>query len=253
VLFEHGHRLAAMTVGVLQTVLAVLLWRRGGTLPRLGVLGLALVCAQGALGGLTVAFKLPTPVSTAHLMTAMAYFALTIYVAWRTRPADGPAPAPVSPRLRAWLGLAALAIYCQIALGALMRHTGGAIASLDLPLHHGQLWPAEGGLALKLHMLHRLVGVVVGVIAVAVAIAAHRRLAHRATLRLVAILAPVAVLAQIALGVLVIYSFRAVGFVVAHVGVAAGLWAIFVVLWLTTRAAAQESTAPAMPNEAVRV
>jgi heme A synthase len=210
------------------------------------------VCAQGALGGLTVAFKLPTPVSTAHLMTAMAYFALTLYVAWRTRPDDGPAPAQVSPRLRAWLGVAAVAVYAQIALGALMRHTGGAIASLDLPLHHGQLWPTDGGLALKLHMLHRLCGVIVGSIVLVVGIVAHRQLAQRARLRMLAFLAPVAVLAQITLGVLVIYSFRSVGFVVAHVGVAAALWATFVLLWLNTRAAASESTVPAVPSEAVR-
>src|ERR1041384_6762548 len=45
VLYEHGHRLAAMTVGLLQIALTILLLRR----PRLRALGwvlLALVCAQ---------------------------------------------------------------------------------------------------------------------------------------------------------------------------------------------------------------
>src|SRR5437867_4900062 len=61
ILYEHGHRLIASTVGFLTIVLAAWLslvdprrWMR-----RLGWTALAAVIAQGVLGGLTVLFLLP--------------------------------------------------------------------------------------------------------------------------------------------------------------------------------------------------
>src|SRR5262249_58333195 len=55
VLYEHGHRLAAMTVGLLQIALTVVLLMRRRHAPGLGRLGwilLGLVIAQGALGAI---------------------------------------------------------------------------------------------------------------------------------------------------------------------------------------------------------
>src|SRR3954471_149937 len=68
VFYEHGHRLAAMTVGLLQIALTVLLLRRRPDLRGLGWLLLGLVIAQGALGAITVKYKLPWFVSTGHLL-----------------------------------------------------------------------------------------------------------------------------------------------------------------------------------------
>ncbi len=66
--YEHGHRLIASSVGMLTIVLTVWLWfvERRRWLRRLGVAALAAVCAQGLLGGLTVLFFLPAPISIAH-------------------------------------------------------------------------------------------------------------------------------------------------------------------------------------------
>src|SRR3954468_11776851 len=47
VLYEHGHRLAAMTVGLLQIALTLLIWQRRPALRRLGWILLGLVIAQG--------------------------------------------------------------------------------------------------------------------------------------------------------------------------------------------------------------
>src|SRR3954471_22746214 len=57
VLYEHGHRLAAMTVGFLQIALTLLLFHRRRTRLAFGLVGMIL--AQGALGAITVGFKLP--------------------------------------------------------------------------------------------------------------------------------------------------------------------------------------------------
>src|SRR4029077_2111266 len=68
ILYEHGHRLIASAVGFFTIVLAVTLWSSEPRpwVRRLGAAALAAVILQGLLGGLTVRFFLPAPVSTAH-------------------------------------------------------------------------------------------------------------------------------------------------------------------------------------------
>src|SRR5205085_1596783 len=68
ILFEHGHRLIAATVGLLVVLQAIWLQLRE---PKrfvriLGWTSLGAVLAQGLLGGLTVLFLLPHAVSIAH-------------------------------------------------------------------------------------------------------------------------------------------------------------------------------------------
>ena len=86
--FEHTHRLIASAVGMLTIVLAVWLARREQRrwVRRLGYLALATVVAQGVLGGLTVIYLLPTPVSVAHGCLAQIFFCLTIAIAVVTSP-----------------------------------------------------------------------------------------------------------------------------------------------------------------------
>src|SRR5215467_3778997 len=126
VLYEHGHRLAAMTVGLLQIALTVLLALRRPELRRLGWILLGLVIAQGALGAITVGYKLPWFVSTGHLLLGMSYFATLIYTAFRTRPEPSAAELAHHARLRdalgrtrRWIAVACGAVFVQLLLGAL--------------------------------------------------------------------------------------------------------------------------------------
>src|SRR6266446_4566863 len=97
ILYEHGHRLIASTVGFLTIVLAAWLWVQD---PRrwmrwLGVTALGTVIAQGVLGGLTVLFFLPAPVSTAHAGLAEIFFCITVAIAVFTSPQWFSTAAPV--------------------------------------------------------------------------------------------------------------------------------------------------------------
>src|SRR4051794_5739474 len=67
ILLEHGHRLLASAVGLMSVALAVLTYAMGGAIRRWALLGVALVLGQGILGGLTVLYRLPPPISIAHL------------------------------------------------------------------------------------------------------------------------------------------------------------------------------------------
>src|SRR5688572_2826425 len=76
--YEHTHRLIATVVGFLIVVLTVWLWRAEprAWVRRLGYVALAAVVTQGILGGITVLWFLPAPVSIAHAGLAQLVFCL---------------------------------------------------------------------------------------------------------------------------------------------------------------------------------
>ena len=136
VFYEHGHRMVAATVGLLTIVLNIWLWRTEPRLwvRRLGLIALATVMAQGVLGGITVLFFLPTPISVLHASVAALFFCLMITLAVVTSPGW----LNLSQSLmQGWRGILkcgnselklavfnTLAVYLQYILGATVRHSG---------------------------------------------------------------------------------------------------------------------------------
>jgi heme A synthase len=241
VFYEHGHRLAAMTVGLVQIALTVLLVRRPG-MARLGWLLLGLVVAQGTLGAITVKYKLPWFVSTGHLLLGMSYFATLIYTAFRTRPAPSVIELDRHAKLRdelggarRWISIACGFVFVQLLLGALVRHLGAAMVCLGIPActRSGDWWPEAW--VQDLHMIHRGFGVIVAVVTTIAAIAVVRRSRSWPALRMCATLAPLLVLGQLTLGVYTVLTLRAVPVAVGHFAGAAALWALWMSAWLLTR------------------
>jgi heme A synthase len=247
ILYEHGHRLAALAVSLLTVGLAVVVFqsRRERDLRLLSLAAVALVGVQAGLGALTVIFKLPLIVSASHLATSMAFFSLVIYLAHRLRPAS-----PAAPALpRGLVGLAAAATYAQIVVGALVRHTGSALAcGTDLLLCEGRIWPAWG--PAQVQVIHRLLGYTVALLVIAAALRTWRLAAGGPPLRRrLAALGPALALAQVTLGLLTVASYVALPIVALHLAFGAALLASQLVLFLQlgprgTRLAAT-ATAPA--------
>ena len=250
--YEHGHRLIASTVGLLTIGLAVWIWRVDprAWMRRLGVMALAAVITQGLLGGITVLYFLPAPVSIAHAGLAQIFFCLTVSLAlftsrdWQSSASEG-SHDPVLVRV-AWT--TTVLIYAQILLGAAMRHTGAGLAIPDFPLAFGHLVPPAWTSAIALHFAHR-----VGALVVALAVAAtvghvwyhHRR--TRSFQRPAAFLTGL-VATQITLGALTVLTGRDVAINTAHVVTGALLLATSLVLSLRTVRArfASSASAPAM-------
>src|ERR1051325_7046529 len=88
IFYEHGHRLIASTVGFFIVILAAWLWRAEPRpwVRRLGYFALGAVIAQGVLGGITVLWYLPAPISIAHASLAQIVFCLTVSIALVTSP-----------------------------------------------------------------------------------------------------------------------------------------------------------------------
>jgi heme a synthase len=227
ILYEHGHRLIASGVGFLTIVLAAWLWRAE---PRrwmkyLGVSALGAVVLQGVLGGITVLFFLPPAVSTAHAGLAEIFFCITIAIALFTSPgwirgygegAGDPAAADDAMLRRAATATTAL-IYCQIIVGATMRHTGAGLAIPDFPLMFGHVIPDHWNSLIAIHFAHR-VGALVVTLAI-LATVAHIWYHHprRKELTRPAALIVVLVATQVTLGALTVLTRRDVTINSLHV------------------------------------
>jgi cytochrome c oxidase assembly protein subunit 15 len=226
ILYEHGHRLIASTVGFLTIILAVWLWLADprGWLRWFGVAALGAVIAQGILGGITVLFFLPDAVSTAHAGLAEIFFCMTVAMALFTSPrwivGYGAAEAVPGqdarqgsrevddPRLRHLATATTVIIYIQILIGATMRHTGAGLAIPDFPWMFGHLVPDHWSGAIAVHFAHRVGALVVtGAIVTAFAyVRSHHRGRHELTRPASLLIGLVA--AQFTLGALTVLSQR---------------------------------------------
>jgi heme A synthase len=242
VFYEHGHRLAAMSVGLLQIALtAFLLLRRRRDSKKLAIGLLCMVIAQGMLGAITVKYKLPWFVSTGHLLLGMSYFAMLIYTAFRTRPAPSVVELQRHDRMRTelgsariWIAVACVTVLIQLLLGALVRHNGAAMVCLGMPscTINGDWWPNTG--VQHLHMIHRAFGVFTAIVTTTAAVVVATRAKTWPSVRLMAMLAPALVATQIVLGIFTVLSMRAVPIAVGHFAGAASLWALWMSMFLMT-------------------
>ena len=240
ILYEHGHRMIAGAVALMTFALSFWLRRKEPRpwVRKLGMIAVVAVLAQAALGGITVLFLLPTTVSVGHAGLAMAFFCIVSSLALVTSPRwqDAPPPQPLSgplplPRLAA---AATAVIYCQILLGATVRHTGSGLACPDFPLCNGEVLPPFSSLGVALHLGHR-----VGALGVALMVVwVYRRVVSRHTgatrIVVLATLGMALVAVQFLLGALTVWNALAVEPTTAHVG--GGALLLVTMLMLTLRA-----------------
>jgi len=186
-LYMRGmHVQAALVAGAGELLLlfaAFRWWRdRGGPLPPLAALTLAVIVFQALLGMWTVTWLLKPIVVMGHLLGGLATFALLSWMAWLAT--DRPVRVPDARLLRRllWIGLALLVV--QIALGGWTSANYAALScGTDFPKCVGLWWPPhdfgeafvlwrgigvdyEGGILdgaarIAIHMSHRMMAVVV--------------------------------------------------------------------------------------------
>ena len=220
VFLEWFHRLDASLIGLSTLALVGLSWWFRKELPKwlpwacLGALGL--IVFQGILGGLTVTQMLRFDIVTAHLGTALLFFASLVIIALCLTPYQGTTTAGT---LR-WVSLtAAILVYVQCLLGALV----------------GSRWALHqcfGGSQLCAVMNSHIIGVVPATLAtLAVVATAWRTPALHPTLRKLAWVAGGIVVLQVLLGVATFYLHLQVEpLTVTHHTVGAALFATLVAM-----------------------
>lgn len=134
VLYEHGHRMIAATVGLLTVILAVWIWLRETRrwVKWLATAAVAAVIVQGFLGGITVLFYLPLFVSTGHAALGQTFFCILVALSvtsqknWRWDEVKVEEEC-MSPSLRQFAVIVTGTIFVQLIFGALYRHKGVGI------------------------------------------------------------------------------------------------------------------------------
>src|SRR5262245_20460194 len=163
IFFEHGHRLIASFVGFLTVIMTIWMWLREkrAWVRWLSTAALGAVILQGVLGGLTVIFLLPAWISTLHACLAQTFFCSVIALAVFTSPRWKRCLPFVrshaeSIPLQTLCTLTTAAVYVQLILGALMRHTNAGLAIPDFPLAFGHIIPPFTSSKVVIHFAHRL-------------------------------------------------------------------------------------------------
>jgi cytochrome c oxidase assembly protein subunit 15 len=130
IVYEHGHRMVASFVGFLTVILSLWLWRKEPRKPvrRLGWIALVTVIAQGILGGITVLFFLPAPISFMHACLAQAFFCMVSSLALVTSRSWRHTHSPIGQDLkgvsmRHLCLLTTASVYLQLVFGAALRHS----------------------------------------------------------------------------------------------------------------------------------
>jgi cytochrome c oxidase assembly protein subunit 15 len=236
---EHGHRLIAGTVALLAVGLALALWRVEPRrwLRRLGYAAVAAVLLQALLGGLTVLFFLPPPISVSHAGLAQLFLCLIVTIAVATSRwwCDEPEPLPAASRVFEAAAITTGAIYAQILVGAVMRHSGAGLAIPDFPLVFGRLIPPHFDFPIAIHFSHRMGALIVaGLVAWTVA-RVFGAANSESRLRRPAMTLVVLVIVQIALGATVVLSQKAVLPNTVHVAVGAMVLATSLMIALRAR------------------
>ncbi|MBI1953839.1 MAG: protoheme IX farnesyltransferase [Candidatus Omnitrophica bacterium] len=128
--FEHTHRVIASAVGALTLILTLTILLKESRLKvrRLALAALGLVVFQGILGGLTVLWRLPKPVSVAHACLGQLFFALLCVLAMVVSPRWRDLRRQGEPSALLLSTLTTLALVLQLFLGAFLRHTGTGLA-----------------------------------------------------------------------------------------------------------------------------
>lgn len=249
VLLEWSHRLVAALVGVV--VAAAVVWAHrldggGAGLRRPAWAALALVVVQALLGGATVLSGLASWLVVLHLGTALLFLGALVLLWQRAAGRVSAASDPASRSFRGAVLTGLVALYVLVLLGGYVGASGAGLACPDWPLCRGAvLPPAEPGVLE--HFAHRLWAVLVAVLLGSLVVRARR---ERPDLKPLAHAAAGLYGVQIFVGWLNLLSALHPLVVSVHLGLAAVVWVLLVVLLARAASEPTPASAAAPPRAA---
>lgn len=228
---EYSHRFVASVIVsplILVTCGIVWVWYRSQrwlTIP--AVLALVLLVVQALLGGITVLQELPGEIVALHLAVAEALLGCLILlavVAFRGPLALGRRSANngVSDQFPKLAMASALAVYLLIISGSLVTASGATAACLSWPLCQGSLFPQ--GLPAAIHMGHRVVAAIVGLLVLYSVHLGFRGEGHSQAVRLLSLSVAALFVMQIVLGAVTVIAGFPIPLTALHLAMGTAVW-----------------------------
>jgi protoheme IX farnesyltransferase len=247
--FEWIHRTVAVVIGILVlgvAGLAIVDHRDRPSLLWPSLAAVAIALFQAWLGRETVRLGNSGPSVTAHLAAAMILFAILIYALVRSFYPARIGGRGASQRFTLFAAFGAATTYALLLFGSNVSATDAALIFPDWPLMGGTFFPPLTDITAA-HVLHRWVAVLVGLIVVAVWLAARRmQREHRVLVRLAASAATLFPI-QAAIGGAQVLTQLAPWTQTLHLALGAAIWGFMAAL-----TAASYYTARTVPATAVR-
>ena len=233
-LLEESHRYTASIVSILIIALAIsaLIWARKEKqvlIPAL--MAPFFLVIQIVLGGLTVLWKLPPQIITAHLGTALAIFAMVITVAVMSGKAKPSKEHPAKTRKFVRLAMTnALLVYGLMLSGSYVVGSSATLACPGWPLcGTAPQWAVQYHLS-DINSFHRLVATFVGLVLIWTLISAWRRRNVAPGQAWVALVAGILFVVQAGVGGLVVLLKRPDFVAGLHLALATAVWGSLVLL-----------------------
>ena len=235
-MIEYSHRLSASVLSLFVAGTAVLSWlqfRNNRVVLASALAALVLVIVAAVLGGVTVLTELEWWVVLFHLGIAEVLLACLIAAAisgWNGNRAglspNATRPHPTTKRL---IIAAIVGAFVLILSGSYMVGYGAGTSCATWPLCRGSFWPTDAA-AYMIHMGHRYIAALVGLIVLAAALHVIRTFHDNPPARLAAVAVILAFALQIVIGAAVIWTKFGADFKAVHLSVATLVWAALVTM-----------------------
>ena len=230
-LIEYSHRLSGSALGVLVIATVVLAWTFYRSRPWVvasSIFGLVMVVIAGILGGLTVLTDLAWWVRLFHLGVAesvVAAMAVALVSGWRS-PNAAVTPTQVSEpedeRFNRMVLASGAGVFLLILSGSYMVGYGAGSSCGTWPLCNGSVFPQ--GNAYAIHMGHRLLAAIVGLLVLATAFAAWARRGRRPEIGWAGLPIGTLLFVQILVGAATVWEGFPSSLKALHLSVASLLW-----------------------------
>jgi protoheme IX farnesyltransferase len=243
---EWLHRTVAVAIGFLVLGLAALAIRNHRDQPAIlwpSVAAVGLVGFQAWLGRETVRLGNTGESVTAHLAAAMALVGLLVFLLVRSLYPARIGARGGSQRFALLAVFGAAALFALLLFGSQVTALNAALVFPDWPLMNGSILPGLADEQVAAHALHRWVAVVVGILLVAIAVAAWRSQRSRPGLFAVALAAAVLYPVQAVIGGLQVLTRLDEWTQTLHVALGAVLWGLLVALATGSHYAARSEVA----------
>ena len=208
------------------------------------------VILQGAIGGFRVELKLDY-LGIIHGTLAQLFFLLVLAIAvltsqWWPASRDALKQIRIGTTFKTLTVVGMVLIFCQLLLGATMRHQHAGLAVPDFPLAHGKIWPDTDSdsihrynqqrmestainsitsFQIQLHMIHRILALLIAVIVAAVSWKVFSSKNLNRPLRQVAAIWSLLTAIQVGLGIFTVIKGKPADIATLHVLVGALIFA----------------------------